>query len=885
MDRFKLEPTDKGFTVNGTVTCTNLNPPGQVVEYDNLDVVAYIKESSSSQYPKLPESRYVVYPAGAETPYTKGSGPGETMTKAEYEGVGIKRINIASIPIRPNPVWSNYGGLDDWQKKAPATVTKDFGGISPTEYDGKEARIVATLSHSWGGPYASWPAFSFSHSVAYEGRVGTASSSQSALENATITNATSLTTVPLREGLSFSFTEPGSIWMPGPTGIVSPKGGTELQIVQFKSSDNELAYTIRINRNGEPVYIFTGEDKAGKKWTSYDLSNIENLGFVKDPISGKIKHFIMSSKDIESLMNPKPIAPSMRAATPVPAAHPEPIAFIKSPGYGIDSLGRPVPGGPYDIIKVDISQDTLDTLLISGGRTLVQFGFGFWPSVLFAISGYTTKWAASELGEVYEMSKINNQNLAGPLESSNNIVASEWAGEHFLLKSSGYIVPISPNQTFILVEEGTVSLLNDKTGFEVPAGFAAMLCPGKRELVRIDDLNRTLLGGCEEFYKEMGRSATTQPVLEIAELKDARVYEYPYLNWNNANWGAWDYLALKSEVNGIQDTAGRIYIWFDPALLGELSQDQSVYLQLVHWPTEQVGNITADIFRVTEPWVEGNGTYHPGMDEPDASGTISWSNQPAWDSGTAWSSQELYPNANPYNISWDITELVKAWTTGQFANYGLVIVGRNEGATGYSHIFGSSENADNALRPTIFIKASESSETADGTVNDSQGSLSKDVNVNQSQEYLFLEVWTDENGTVLEGIPVSTMIDFPTYFIRDSMLTTMSPIDIGAKVKALIGIGSSLSGDLGGGAASSLYSIDQLPYDANGVKIVRINGDKATFDYQGKQITLGPDEEFRDSVEEFRTVAESKYKVEITTIIKNYGRVKLQGGDDPPLPV
>jgi hypothetical protein len=125
------------------------------------------------------------------------------------------------------------------------------------------------------------------------------------------------------------------------------------------------------------------------------------------------------------------------------------------------------------------------------------------------------------------------------------------------------------------------------------------------------------------------------------------------------------------------------------------------------------------------------------------------------------------------------------------------------------------------------------------------------------------------------------MIDFPTYSIRDSVLTSTLPAEVGAEARAVIGIGRSLSGDLGGGAASRLYPLNQLPYDADGVKITEIRGDVAIFDYQGKQITLGPGEKLQDSIEEFRTVEGTKYKVEITTLIQNHGRVELQGGDEP----
>ena len=120
VQKYKIERTDKGFVINGTVTATDLNPPGQVVESDGLSIVAYIRQDSSSQYPKLPDSRYIVYPPGSVTPYTPGSGAGGTMTKEEYEGIGIAKINVVGLPLRPTPVWSSYGGLEDWMSETAA---------------------------------------------------------------------------------------------------------------------------------------------------------------------------------------------------------------------------------------------------------------------------------------------------------------------------------------------------------------------------------------------------------------------------------------------------------------------------------------------------------------------------------------------------------------------------------------------------------------------------------------------------------------------------------------------------------------------------------------------------------------------------------------------
>jgi len=166
-----IKNTDKGFAVVGNVTGSNLNPKGQIVESDSVSIIADIETGGNVKYPLLPQSMYVRSPAGSETPYTKGSGPGATMTQSEYRGVGITSIVIFRVPLRETPVWKAYGGLSDWTKNAPSQVTKDVDGYIPEKYKGKNVRIRALLEHRWGGPYANWPAFSYANDIGYKGKL------------------------------------------------------------------------------------------------------------------------------------------------------------------------------------------------------------------------------------------------------------------------------------------------------------------------------------------------------------------------------------------------------------------------------------------------------------------------------------------------------------------------------------------------------------------------------------------------------------------------------------------------------------------------------------------------------------------------------------------
>ena len=166
-----VETTESGFLVKGTVTADGLNPEGQVVEWDDMSIVADIKDGPGAQYPQLPEAMIIRRPEGAETSFMPGSGAGNTMTEEEYHGVNITTHTVARFSLRNEPVWSAYGGLGDWYETAPASVTMDFEGTIPLEFEGREMRIRASLNHKWGGPHAAWPAFSFHHAIGYEGRL------------------------------------------------------------------------------------------------------------------------------------------------------------------------------------------------------------------------------------------------------------------------------------------------------------------------------------------------------------------------------------------------------------------------------------------------------------------------------------------------------------------------------------------------------------------------------------------------------------------------------------------------------------------------------------------------------------------------------------------
>lgn len=193
-----IEYTPEGFLVTGEVTASGLNPEGQIVVCDNVAIIADIKQDASSVYPTLPDGMIIRRPAECETSLTLG---GACLTKAEADGISIKKHDIYGVRPRPCAVWEHYGGLGTWAAAAPPSVTSPISGTIPLEFAGEELRIRAQLRHEWGGPYAHWNAYSFHHSVGFEG-VLDAPPTPTPLPLPTATHTASPTPLPLPPGVT-----------------------------------------------------------------------------------------------------------------------------------------------------------------------------------------------------------------------------------------------------------------------------------------------------------------------------------------------------------------------------------------------------------------------------------------------------------------------------------------------------------------------------------------------------------------------------------------------------------------------------------------------------------------------------------------------------------
>jgi hypothetical protein len=186
-------------------------------------------------------------------------------------------------------------------------------------------------------------------------------------------------------------------------------------------------------------------------------------------------------------------------------------------------------------------------------------------------------------------------------------------------------------------------------------------------------------------------------------LKDADVYQYDFQNWNNTNWGGNIAMYVSSNIENKGNTRRRIYIWFDVnSIPGGADNWEKVELDLTLAHSAIPGNLNVKAYRVAAAWQAGTGVYVPNQPGPNAPpGAVSWNAQPEWDASKPWASAAVGDKTIP--VKWDITELVKAWRSGQFPNYGLVLVGEAEGGVSFSKGFASSENPNPDLRPKLIV--------------------------------------------------------------------------------------------------------------------------------------------------------------------------------------
>lgn len=161
--------------------------------------------------------------------------------------------------------------------------------------------------------------------------------------------------------------------------------------------------------------------------------------------------------------------------------------------------------------------------------------------------------------------------------------------------------------------------------------------------------------------------------------------------------------------------------------LSKIPQDATVDKALISWPWLDAADlnqstyktINIKFYRVTEPWLED---------------TVTWNNQPAYDSSTIYASGSAILDKSAMaappsgtimlaRIKWEgnLKNLVQGWIRGDFPNYGLIMISDTENGTTNSFF----KLAKSSTYDTIWPGSSEYQHNASGN---SEGSLTNKVN-------------------------------------------------------------------------------------------------------------------------------------------------------------
>jgi hypothetical protein len=126
------------------------------------------------------------------------------------------------------------------------------------------------------------------------------------------------------------------------------------------------------------------------------------------------------------------------------------------------------------------------------------------------------------------------------------------------------------------------------------------------------------------------------------------------------------------------------------------------------WLYRGSGDITTDattkVHRVTQSWVEGDNTANSGANWATYDGTNNWATAGGDYDSTAEDTTTILADTNAW-YSWDISNLVRNWTSGSVNNYGMIFVS-NSGSPAH-FVYSSDYSVDTSLRPKLIINYSK----------------------------------------------------------------------------------------------------------------------------------------------------------------------------------
>jgi hypothetical protein len=149
----------------------------------------------------------------------------------------------------------------------------------------------------------------------------------------------------------------------------------------------------------------------------------------------------------------------------------------------------------------------------------------------------------------------------------------------------------------------------------------------------------------------------------------------------------------------------------------------------------------------------------------------------------------------------------------------------------------------------------------------------KENTSNSDDMYLFIERKVTEIGEIIKGTAPEYSIDFPTYDIHNSRLSTNELIELNSETRAILGNRFSISGDLGGGISSYLTVINELPFIRDDTSVLDVEGDNATITVDGNNFILTPGSNWSQKRTEIRDFNTGTLIVTVTKEIINHGKV------------
>lgn len=125
-------------------------------------------------------------------------------------------------------------------------------------------------------------------------------------------------------------------------------------------------------------------------------------------------------------------------------------------------------------------------------------------------------------------------------------------------------------------------------------------------------------------------------------------------------------------------------------------------------------------------------------------------------------------------------------------------------------------------------------------------------------QYLFLEQHTTISGELMTGPePPQMQIDFPTYTFHEEtgILDGIIDFSTGDDLKIIYGSGACLTGTAGGGCATGLTGIYEIPFERDGFELLKLDeSGEIVFIYNGEVQNLLPGEDWISTFTELDTV-------------------------------